>query len=77
MKLHEVTKVNYLGDYRVFLAFEDGKKGEFDFAPLLKKKPFNKIKSEREFIQFGLEYGTLVWTNGLDISPSFLYKNLH
>ena len=74
--LREVMSADYLGGHKLRILFDDGKEGEFDFATLLDKPFYSKLKDKKEFIQYGLEYGTLVWANGTDISPEILYENI-
>ena len=74
--MHFVKKAKYLGDYKLRLTFEKGTvkiidlkrhlKGEI-FKPLVDKEYFKKVRVNRD-----LE--TIVWSNGADISPDFLYK---
>jgi hypothetical protein len=75
-KLVHVTGVQYLGDHRLRLRFEDGASGELDlsreewkgvFAPLADPDYFKKVELDEEL-------GTIVWPNGADIAPETLYR---
>ncbi|MBD3376463.1 DUF2442 domain-containing protein [candidate division KSB1 bacterium] len=77
MILH-VKKAKYLYDYVLWLRFNDGSEGEVDlknelygtmFKPLLDIQLFKTVKVDPE-----LE--TIVWANGADLSPEYLYDRL-
>jgi uncharacterized protein DUF2442 len=77
--LRDVVEVKPLGKKRVFLRFEDGVSGEIDlgsvleftgvFAPLLDDAEFAKVRVDTQL-------GTIVWPNGADVAPEFLYDCL-
>ena len=74
-----VTKAELLGEYKIYLEFNDGYKGIVNFwnkistdhrdiiRELVDKDKFNKIKVERH---------TLCWENGVDFAPEFLYDQI-
>lgn len=68
-----VVDVDYLGGHRLHLWFNDGHEGEVDFTELLDDPIYARLKDERKFIAFGLERGTLVWSDQIDIAPEALY----
>ena len=74
-KLREAT---YQGDYRVRLKFADGTEGEVDLANELWGQVFEPLKQKSLFAQLSLneELGTVVWPNGADFAPEFLYQKL-
>ncbi len=72
----KVEDVEYLGGLKLRLAFNDGAVGEFDFTELTKKGVFRELADPYKFIQFGLQHGTLVWSEYLDISPEYLRSNI-
>ena len=72
----KVEDVEYLGGLRLRLAFDDGAVGEFDFTELTKQPVFESLADPEKFIQFGLEHGTLVWSDALDISPEYLRSKI-
>lgn len=74
MILH-VTAAKYLDNYRVQLSFSDGRNGVADlndslegtvFAPLKDKSFFAKLKLDQEL-------NTIIWPNGVDLAPEYLY----
>ena len=73
-----VIDARYAGDYRVWLRFSDGLTGEIDledelwgevFEPLKEKQEFSKLRADKEL-------DTIVWPNGADFAPEFLYQRL-
>ena len=77
MILH-VVEVKYLHDYVIWVRFNDGATGEVDlsmelegevFGPLHDKALFKTVKVD-PFMQ------TVVWDNGADLAPEFLYDQL-
>jgi len=75
--LPRVVDVDYLGGHTLFLRFQDGKEGQVDLSEWVKRDMFSRLQDPRQFIQFGLEHGTLVWADKLDISPEYLYRHVH
>ena len=77
MILH-VVDAKYERDYIVRVKFNDGAEGCVDlsgelygdvFAPLLAKEKFKTLRVDPEL-------NTIVWANGADFAPEFLYERL-
>ncbi len=77
MKLHEVIKAKYLGDYRLSLTFDNRKKGEVDLKDRLWGEVFLPLKNKEYFKKFKVDsdLGTISWPNGADIAPETLYRD--
>lgn len=77
MFLH-VREAKYLHDYVVWIRFNDGAQGEIDLAPELEGEVFGPLKDQDLFRRFRVdpEIETLVWENGADLAPEFLYENM-
>jgi hypothetical protein len=75
--LHIVEAV-YVGDYKVWLRFNDGAEGEVDLANELTGPVFQPLNDLRAFRRFRLHpvLRTLVWPNGADFAPEFLRDKL-
>jgi len=71
--LIDVTKVIPKDDFILFLEFENGEKGEFDCKTLFDKKPYQVLKDKYFFNQAKNAFGTVVWSDEIDISPETLY----
>ncbi len=72
-----VIDVEYLGGHRLHLWFNDGADGEIDLSPLTERGVFQALKDTKAFTQFGLEHGTLVWSDKLDIAPEYLREHIN
>jgi hypothetical protein len=74
MFLH-VSSARYLDDYRVEVQFNDGKKGVADLAGALDGPAFEPLKDQSVFAQLRVDedLDTVVWPNGADFAPEFLY----
>jgi hypothetical protein len=77
MFLH-VKEARYLRDYVLWLRFNDGAEGEVDLESELEGEVFGLLKDQRAFRSFRVdpELETIVWENGADLAPEFLYKNM-
>lgn len=74
MFLH-VTEARYIEDYKVEVSFSDGKKGIADLSAALKGPVFVPLKDLSAFSQLRLdeELETVVWPNGADLAPEYIY----
>ena len=70
-----VTAAKYLGDYRVWLAFDNGAEGEVDLYERLHGPMFEPLRDKTLFSQvaFDPEADTIVWPNGADLAPEYLH----
>jgi hypothetical protein len=68
----------YVSGYVVRLKFRDGTAGEIDLSPELTGPMFESLRKVENFKQFKVhpEFHALVWPNGADLAPEFLYQNL-
>ena len=67
----------YVGSYRLRLTFSDGKIGDIDLASELWGEVFEPLKDIEVFKSFKVDQalGTVVWPNGADFAPEFLYQS--
>ncbi len=73
-----VIEARYLGDYKVWLEFNDGRKGVVDLADELHGDSMEPLRDRDRFAQFYLDYGlaSIAWLDGQDFKPEFLYEKL-
>jgi len=73
-----IVETKYVGDYTLFLRFSDGTEGEINFEQELTGEMFEPLRDIEYFKKFVLnhEIHTIVWPNGADFSPKFLYENI-
>lgn len=77
MILH-VGDVKYARDYVIWVRFNDGIDGEVDLSAELEGEVFGPLKDKKLFKTIKIDplLGTVVWDNGADLAPEFLYDNL-
>ena len=77
MILH-VKEAKYLYDYVIWLRFNDGAEGEVDLSNELEGEVFGPLKDIQKFKSFKVDpiLETIVWENGADLAPEFLYENM-
>ena len=70
-----VTKVRVLRSYVLELTFSDGRRREVDLEGELYGEVFEPLRDPALFAQavVDAQLGTVVWPNGADFSPEFLY----
>jgi len=74
MFLH-ITNARYLEDYKVEVSFNNGRKGIADLADALKGTMFEPLKNKSVFSRLVVdkELDTIVWSNGADLAPEYIY----
>lgn len=77
MLLH-VTDAKYLENYKIWLQFNNGIEGTVELSEELEGEMFEPLKDITLFKSFVVdrEIRTIVWENGADVAPEFLYENL-
>ena len=73
-----VIDARYLGDYKVWLEFNDGRKGVVDLADELYGDDMSLLRNRDRSAEFYLDYGlaSIAWLDGQDFAPEFLYEKL-
>jgi hypothetical protein len=71
--LIDVINVIPKDDFLLFLEFDNGEKKEFDCKNIFDKKPFQVLKDKSFFKKAKVEFGTVVWSDEIDIAPETLY----
>ncbi len=61
--------------YLLAVRFDDGTEKTIDLAPLLSGEVFEPLRDPAYFALASVdaELGTVVWPNGADLAPEFLY----
>ena len=74
--MHFVRDVKYVGDYKLQLKFEDGTLREVDLSHHLDGEVFVPLRKPERFrsVYLNTDLETIVWDNGADMSPDFLYE---
>ncbi len=76
---YHVVEAKHISGYVVRIKFRDGTEGEIDLGPELVGPVFEPLKDQEQFRRFHVhpEFHTLVWPNGADFAPEFLYRQVH
>jgi hypothetical protein len=77
MILH-VREAKYLHDFVIWLRFNDGTEGEVDLSNELSGEVFEPLQDLEAFKMFNVDpdLETVVWKNGADMAPEFLYEKI-
>jgi hypothetical protein len=73
-----VTEAKVLRPYVLELTFTDGTRGEIDVENDLYGEVYEPLRDPAYFAEGELDavIGTIVWPNGADFAPEFLYARL-
>ncbi len=73
-----IVKTKYVSDYIIWLQFNDGTEGEVNLKDELWGLMFEGLKDIEQFkkVYVHPDLHTIVWENGADFSPEFLYEQL-
>ncbi len=71
----QITKVKYIQDYKIEVTFNDGRSGIADLSENLNGTIFEPLKDKNLFstVKIDEELDTIVWSNGADLAPEFVY----
>ena len=74
--MHYVVDASYLGAYKLKIRFENDEVRIVDLSDHLDGPVFEPLKDLSYFKQFQVNHDidTVVWPNGADVSPDFLYE---
>ena len=77
-RVRGVVAARYLGDYRVWIRFDDGQEGLIDLEDDLWGDEHEALRDRTLFAELYVETGraTLAWNNGSDFNPEYLYNKL-
>lgn len=74
--MHLIKNVEYLNRYKLLLTFEDNSIKSVDLKDHLDGEIFTPLKDSEYFktVSLNTDIDTIVWKNGADFSPDFLYE---
>ena len=74
--MHYVIEASYVGGHRLKIRFENDEVRVADLSGHLEGPIFEPLKSPAFFERFTVnrDIDTVVWPNGADFSPDFLYE---
>ena len=74
-----ISDAKYVADYQIHVTFNTGESGTVDLKDVILSDPraiFRELEDLDEFKKFKVDLDTIVWDNGLDVAPEFLYDSL-
>lgn len=69
-----VQAVQPQADYTLLLTFSSGERKLYNARPLLEKAIYVQLKNLPFFLTAKADYGTVVWSDEIDIAPEHLYE---
>ena len=74
--MHIIRNVIHVSEYKLLLSFDDGVERLVDLAEELDGEIFEPLKNIDYFkeVRVNPDLATIVWENGADMCPDFLYK---
>ena len=71
-----ILEARLVDGYRIALRYDDGLAATVDLEPVLEGEIFEPLREPRIFGTFRIDtdFDTLVWPNGADLAPEFLYE---
>ena len=70
----EVSKAEYLDNYRIKLMFNNGDTKTVDLQNELNGSVYEPLHQLDYFKRFSVKYNTVEWENGADYAPEYLYS---
>jgi Protein of unknown function (DUF2442) len=72
----KLKNAKHLEDYKIHISFDDGVEGNIDLEHELWGEVFEPLKDISVFKSFRVnsELNTIVWPNGADFAPEYLYE---
>ena len=74
-----ILNAEYVEDYKIHVTFNNDESGIIDLKEVIlndKRPIFRELSDANKFRQFKVDFDTIVWENGLDLAPEFLYDFL-
>jgi hypothetical protein len=71
-----VNDASYVSDYKISVIFNNNTNKIIDLYDTIKsdhREIFHELMDKEKFKDFTIAMDTVVWKNGLDIAPEFLY----
>ena len=74
-----IIKAEYVADYKIRVTFNNDESGIIDLKDAIcrdNRPIFKELIDTNKFKQFEVDFDTIVWENGLDLAPEYLYDFL-
>ena len=70
----EVSKAEYIDNYRIKLTFNNGEAKIVDLQNEMNGSVYEPLRQLDYFKRFSVKYNTVEWENGADYAPEYLYS---
>ena len=74
--MNYITEANYIKDYKISVVFNNNKSGIVDLETIVfndHRAIFKELQELEKFKKFKVDMDTIIWENGLDLAPEFIY----
>ncbi len=74
-----IREAEYIEDHKIQVTFNNNERGIIDLKKVIlndKRSIFRELGDTNKFRRFKVDFDTIVWENGLDLAPDFLYDFL-
>ena len=74
-----IVSAEYVEDYKIHVTFNNDENGIIDLKEAIyhDSRPILKeLIDTKKFSQFKVDFDTIVWDNGLDLAPEYLFDLL-
>jgi hypothetical protein len=74
-----VVNAKIIEGYKIEVTFNDGTDGIIDFQNIIEndnREIIKELLDRNKFQTVKVEYDTLVWENGVDFAPEYLYDKI-
>jgi len=74
-----VKEMTVVSDYRLAVTFQDGTRRFADLSAVTSSPSpgmYEPLKDPQYLAQARLEFGTVVWPNGADLDPAWMYDDV-
>jgi hypothetical protein len=68
--------LSFSNEYKIYLVFNNHKEGVVDLKTIITKDHRPIFIELSNIEKFKVEADTVVWENGMDLAPEFLYEKL-
>lgn len=75
----DIKAASIIGPWRLHVVFRDGLEGDIDLESFVFAPDAGVFEALRDPFEFGrafLQWGALVWPNGLDLAPDAMYDEI-
>jgi hypothetical protein len=70
-----IKRVMTIPPTRIRIEYIDGQVRVFDMEPLLDRGRFRELRDPALFASARADLDTVVWANGMDVDPEYLYED--